>query len=1127
MPRLRMKLIGAPSIELDGAPIPIERQKTLALLAYLAVTNQEHHREPLAALLWPETPQDRAFANLRRALWELNNYLGDGWLTTGRETAGLVDTPELWVDVHQYRALLKRVQNHNHSNGEDCLECAGWLEGAASLYQGEFLSGFTLKDAPEFDNWRFFLAEELRNSQISTLKRLVSWHEGRQELNLALEYGRKWVFIDSLDEEAHRSLMRLYTLTGQRSAALHQFEECQRILREELDISPQLETQQLYERIRSGQLNAPTKMSAPASLPEPDKPEFVRFSNLPARGTPFIGREAELAEIIRLLLDPGCRLLTLLGPGGIGKTRLAMQAAEEMAQLPQVRGFSDGIFYIPLFHLTASDSLVPAISLGLGLSLNTDERIAAALTDPKSQLLDFLRQRQALLVLDNFEHLVEQSSVLSEILSAAKGVSLLVTSRQRLALQEEWALEVHGMSYPPSECDLEGADFDQFTAPILFVEAARRTRVDFSLSEAERPCLAQICRLVDGFPLGLELAAAWTRMLSPCEIAQEISSGLDFLETPLRNVPERHRSLRAVFEHSWNLLTPQEQQVYRKLSIFQGGFSRKAAIEVTGATLARLSSLADKSLIQVEGTTSCQTSDCCDLHVQLKQFAFEKLEASPEEKQDVQTRYAQYYCRFLADVWTQLKGSQNLAGIAEIRSEIDNLRQAWRYANETGLVEQVMQACLPLTLYYNQTGQYLEGRQMFGLAVDALRQFYLSAPGNRDLASCLSFILITQAHFLAWPEYFNKSVDLQKESLEILPAQRRGLDWVTLGLHIRNYSGLLSPERAEQFFSEVLQEAASTHDDWLLAATHEFWGDYKDASNADMLERIEPRLKALEIYRRIGNKPGMASCLTGLAHFSYLAGQYKASLEYAQQAYEIDISLQDDWKAALTLLTLGQLAVADGDYQGAHERYLESLKLYRNLGARVMIAVMLDSTGFTELHLGNLDSAEQRFIESHALYQQVGHQVGVAMSLINLGDVSLARGDRSQATERYETALKMVQDQEILWEKMVCLRKLGTLAAERGDFHTARSNYRQALWIATKETRTPEILDILVRYADLYAREGALQKAVPVLDLCQDNPAITQETKAEIDRLRDISGNIRSEDERLVSIEQVVKELLD
>jgi len=310
-------------------------------------------------------------------------------------------------------------------------------------------------------------------------------------------------------------------------------------------------------------------------------------TSFPMPTNPLIGRKPELQEILRLLGLPECRLLTIAGQGGVGKTRLAVQVGEDLSAA-NPPPFSEGTWFVPLAPITATENIPKAISQAIGFDL------AGPLT-PEDQLLNYLQEKTLLLLLDNAEHLLEGAKTFSKILERAPGVKLLVTSRERLNLRSEWVFDLQGLPVPPLDAH-EGSE--EYSAVKLFLDRFRQVQNDFSLQEEDRPVVDHICRMLDGIPLGIELAAAWVRTLPLGEIAAEIAHDLDFLTTSARDIPERHRSLRVVFDHSWSLLLPAEQRAMRQLSVFKGGFTREAAQDIAEAPLPVLNSLIDKSLLR-------------------------------------------------------------------------------------------------------------------------------------------------------------------------------------------------------------------------------------------------------------------------------------------------------------------------------------------------------------------------------------------------------------------------------------------------------------------------------------------------------------------------------------------------
>ncbi|HCB49019.1 MAG TPA: hypothetical protein DEP47_05740, partial [Chloroflexi bacterium] len=390
-------------------------------------------------------------------------------------------------------------------------------------------------------------------------------------------------------------------------------------------------------------------------------------NNLPLPLTSFIGREDEIAEITGLLEEPHCRLLTLVGPGGIGKTRLALEVAQGLVN-PEMDAsteplFPNGVYLVALQPVALPDDIITTIASAIGFEFYQAR-------DPKAQLYRYLAKKCLLLILDNFEHLLDAIELIEELLAKAPQVDLLVTSRSALNLVQEWLYHLEGMAYP-QDGPIDAPE--AFGAVQLFVERARRARHSFSLVE-EGKHVIQICQLVDGMPLGIELAAAWLRRLPCDEIAAELQRSLDILESDLHGLPDRHRSMRAVLSHSWSLLSREEREVLMKLSVFRGGFRREAAEYVASATLQNLSTLVDHSMLRLTITGRYE------IHELQRQYAAEKLAERPELETAVRNRHCEYFADFMDQPPINLVGKRSKETMQALEADIDNIRLAWNWA---------------------------------------------------------------------------------------------------------------------------------------------------------------------------------------------------------------------------------------------------------------------------------------------------------------------------------------------------------------------------------------------------------------------------------------------------------------
>lgn len=647
---LQVMLLGGLRATFADAPAAgFQYKKSLALLAFLASTGQPQSRETLSGMLWTEMPEENARANLRKVLTDLRQCLAP-YLIVTRQTVAINPERPCWLDTRAFEGKLKGLR----TAGDHGLLSEGQIQElsqAVELYRGDFMEGFYIHDAPAFEEWVILQREHYRQLQLTALQVLTEHHTAQGAYAQGIIYAGQLLALEPWHEESHRQMMLLLAMSGQRSAALHQYEVCAAILKQELDVEPSRDTTELYSRIQAGEVDV---ASARATPPH----------NLFAPVTPFVGREAELHATLARLGDPQCRLLTLVGIAGVGKTRLALEAAS--ATLGR---FADGVFLVRAETANAAD-LVCCIADELGLCLKENE-------SSEEQLLRHLHEKQILLVLDNAELLVGCERLLLEILHRAPKVKCMMTSLERLGLDGEWVLPIEGLAVPRSSL---AGDIDSSSAVQLFAAYARRAEADFAIDDENRAAIARICQLVEGLPLAIELAAAWARVLSCHEIAREIENNIDFLATSSTSVPERHRSLRAVFAYSWAHLSPEEQQVFAQLSVFRGGFSRDAAEQVAGASLQLLASLLDRCLIQ-KGSLGRY-----EIHEFLREYGAEKLAGTPEQGEAVYSRHCRYFAALVAEKEIQLTGPRPQEALNEIAGELENIRVAQQWlARQAGI----------------------------------------------------------------------------------------------------------------------------------------------------------------------------------------------------------------------------------------------------------------------------------------------------------------------------------------------------------------------------------------------------------------------------------------------------------
>ncbi|MCB0106767.1 MAG: NACHT domain-containing protein, partial [Caldilineaceae bacterium] len=711
---VKLFFLGRPYIEVHGQEVHLSRRKNLALLAYLALKAEPCRREELMALLWPELDTYHAQTALRRDLWVLRSTLAASQLVATTETVTLMglesstsvataipnskgqrtNTSAVWCDVLAFRTFSAEQQlaGYQASEQQASDKKIERLTAAIQLYRDDFLCGFSLRDSAPFDEWQRNQSEALRHDLMGMLEQLIEAYREQGDAELAITYTQRLIEVDPLYEQAHYQLMELYAEVGRYGAALQQYERWTTLLADNLGVPPSAETtrlrtaihQALQQRSAATQAkqNDPGRMGDPiVTTPMPSQKESNVVTTLPTPPTPFVGRANEMRQARDLLTTPTCRLLTLLGPGGIGKTRLAIAIADRLRQR-----YTDGVHFVPLAPLRHHEFLAAAFLEALAIRREPDRR-------PEETLLAHLQDRDTLLVVDNFEHLHDGGALLSRLLAGATKLQLLVTSRERLNLPEEWLLPLAGLSYPShAQVVTNGGNPDRpsttkppSTAPSdpetdavqLFQQCARRVQPNLPFTEVDRDAVVTICQLVAGSPLAIELAAGWLPVLSYQAIRDALQQGLDILASIEEEGSNRHRSMRATVAYSWQLATTTEQLTLRQLAVFQGGFLPALAQAVANAAPAMLRVLTDKSWLHRT------TTGRIELHELIRQFCVEKLADGALDRSRVYHRHAQAYATFLQVREVALIDQRQLTAVQEIAAEWANIRTAWNYAVDT------------------------------------------------------------------------------------------------------------------------------------------------------------------------------------------------------------------------------------------------------------------------------------------------------------------------------------------------------------------------------------------------------------------------------------------------------------
>jgi len=706
------------------------------------------------------------------------------------------------------------------------------------------------------------------------------------------------------------------------------------------------------------------------STPQPDSPSKPLQPDLPLPLTSLIGREHELLMVIRQVQDPTCRLLTLTGPGGVGKTRMALEVAHQLRDT-----FNQEACFVSLVGTSASEFIIPAIADSLGFSFS-------GAIELKAQLFNFLKEKHILLVLDNLEHLLNGIELLDELLEYAPNVKLLATSREQLNLRTEWVFEVQGLPIP-SNINLDNVESN--SAVVLFLQRAKQINMNFIPAPEDLHAIARICLLVEGLPLGLELAATWVNTISCREIATEIERGLDFLATSKRDIPERHRSIHAVFEYSWNLLSVEEQAVLKNLSILQGGFHREAAEQVSGATLPLLSSLVSKSLIRRHEPGRY------DQHELLRQYAAIRLREDPQAKMSARDRHTAYYLAFWRERETALKGAGQREALRELTAEIDNFRAAWEWAITRSHFATLYESLRAFLLLYDLRGWYAEGIERIESMVHALR----ATPDRHH--ELRGLVLALQGWFYFRRGQLKQAREHFDQGLMIL----RPLDDRIALADVLSLSGPLLTALGENATAlergrEGLAAARANGDVWRIAyALMMQGGNLLGSGRYD--EAYAGAQEALTHFRALGDTRLIVVTLNTLGFAAMQLSRYPEARGYLQESLSLITPMEDPWNVGTAYGNLGIVELAQGNPSEAQVLLQKSVPLIAELGMLGDMAFYLTYLGEVAAVLGAADEAERHWLDALRIAQGAQALPTLLANLIRLAQLHVDRGDIARA----------------------------------------------------------------------------------------------------------------------------------
>jgi predicted ATPase/DNA-binding SARP family transcriptional activator len=894
MAALTLALLGPPqATRSDGTTLAFRSRKALALLAYLAVEcRHTHSRDTLLALLWPEDAEAAARNSLRVVLANLRQTLGESadlLLRVDRSGVQLLPESDHTLDVAAFGALLAACHTHRHEQIDTCERCMARLEQAVALYRGDFLAGLVLADSTAFEEWALVVREQLHQQALDALTTLASSGEGRGDHGALCRYARRQLALEPWREQAHRQLMRGLAQEGDRAGALAAYERCRQVLQAELGIEPDEETRALYEQIKAGRLgpSIPAPVSRMATPPLPTPPTLL------------LGRTTELALIVQRLAEPNCQLVTLTGPGGVGKTHLSLAAAHAAQST-----FEGGVVFVALASQSDPKQVLPAITYALGIHDMHGQSSFAS-------LLAALAGKHVLLVLDNFEQLTDAAPSLGDLLAQLPHLKLLITSRAALRLRAEHEIAIAPFDLPVPPWN--AAAIAPNPAIALFSQRAAAIQPTFALSDTNAAAIAEICTRLDGLPLAIELAATRIKLLSPQLLLQRLNNRLDLLTSGMRDMPSRHQTLRNTIDWSYSLLEAHEQQLFARLAVFVGGGTVEAAeaicaVEGAGAidVLDGLQSLTDKSLLrQTVGEDGTPRFNMLEL---IREYGLERLVGSGEITM-IRGQHAAYYLQLAEQAAPELAGGQaQIAWFARIGGELDNIRAALRWALEHARVAVALRLGLALREFWMTRAHLAEGRAWLetALALHAQAPEPVDDTLRGDALTTAGWLAANARDYAAADRLFKQSLALAHRTEQ--PAQIIAvLGDLAQALRMQGDTA-----RAAALYRERLTLCRDEGDmrgaAWSLCNL----GIIAHAEGDD--DHVEPRMEeGLAAAQALGDRICMAWCLTFLARVAKDRREHARSAAIFANTLVLFREVGHTDGIAFTLEGWAGLAAATGD----------------------------------------------------------------------------------------------------------------------------------------------------------------------------------------------------------------------
>lgn len=944
--------LGKTSISVKDELIIKQRKKTILLFIYMSLTPGDCSRERLASLFWPESTRASSLTCLRRCLFDLNKCGLASFIEADRNTVS-VKLDNVWIDAVQFQDHLERCHAHGHPISAVCQHCIPELSQAIELYKGDFLRDMTIPDSVEFDNWHQLHGQELGTLHRMALERYGIYLASEGDFSRATSMVQKLINLDPLREWSRQLMMLIYAQMDNTQAAIEHYETYKVLLDEELAISPGDTIRNLYYTlVQRGDfgdfIDYKERVLLPGSIQLSSKHEIensildtavIHDRSLSAIADNldngfFIGREIELAQVIEQLQQTDCQLLTILGLGGVGKKRLAVEVARQLQH-----DFDDGVYFANLRHTENTLPLRHQIASTLGFSFYSG-------SNQEEQLINYLQEKSILLILCGFESYIDDVAWLNKLLNVARQVKLLVTSRVRLNLPQERMLFLEGLKNDPD---------NQHPGRSLFVKVARTNNINIDFRPEDRIYIDEIIELVDGVPLALYLAASWTSLMSCRDIADAIKDDMSFLNETHQTNSEYHHSLHDIFDQTWRLLTNAEQEQFAALSMFEDTFLLDSAKTIAKTSISEIGSLVSKSLVtRVEDRRF-------RVHALLRQFAQEKLREHTDIHVVVQDRFMHYYADFAEALGNDLTGPRVGIAITQLRAEILNILLAWEFSLQCQRYDLLYKLLSCIHHYYrlydlNDVGDSVLQRAISQISTD------LVADENQYQTN----LFLAKAYI--YQSWFRMNLGDRHGANEVVEkAYKLALnlqvkDVIATALTQKGYLALFSRDLDHAY--ELIEESLR-----ICRTRQDFEGLGKAANTLSIILRRQNRVKeakayarmSLEQYQRLQDPLLQSYAFNTLGLIALQEGHYEEArqLFHRSQTLKQEIMPDSRWMEACSMMNLGLVAKHQNDLNTSREYLHQSVHLFRDIGHPDMFIHATEELGDVLIEVGYLNQAGQ------------------------------------------------------------------------------------------------------------------------------------------------------------------------